>query len=256
MNRTDILITVAFSTIILSLSSCSSEMASKSSVLSAVIPSSASAAKNADLDKPSQEVTLMTDDGLRIASSLYRTGSPFGVILVHQMAMDRSSYDFLVKDLTKKYDVIAIDLRGHGKSQGDRDKFETRDYQSMINDLSAAAKELGKDDMAVIGASIGANHALGLAVMDPRIKTAILLSPGLDYHQVKIEALAKTVSVPVLAIAARNDDYSVQAVNTIASINPKIEAKIYGGSPHGTEIFKENPGMKADILAWLKINLG
>lgn len=38
--------------------------------------------------------------------------------------------------------------------------------------------------MALVGASIGANYALRALAADEKLRGAVLLSPGLDYHGV------------------------------------------------------------------------
>ena len=56
----------------------------------------------------------------------------------------------------------------------------------LIKERKAAA-----DKISFVGASIGANLSLQYISEHPEFKTAVLLSPGLDYRGVKTEPLAK-----------------------------------------------------------------
>lgn len=84
-------------------------------------------------------------------------------------------------------------MRGHGKSvnqNGTFQSFTPNDFNKMKLDVKAAKqflvtqKGINPKNIAIVGASIGANVALKYAAVDPSIKAVVLLSPGLHYKGV------------------------------------------------------------------------
>ena len=87
-----------------------------------------------------KDVELKTKDGILIRGSLYENEDKSkGVILLHQFRRDRTSWnDFVFRLLTGGYNVLAVDFRGHGKSEGDYNTFKKEDFVNMILDAEAA----------------------------------------------------------------------------------------------------------------------
>ena len=106
------------------------------------------------------------------------------------------------------------------------------------------------NNVAIIGASIGANIALNYAVKDDSVKAIILISPGLDYRGVKTEETIKQFKNPILIIASQDDSYSADSSKTLNSLNKNSELKIYDGSLHGTDLFGKSDVEKV-MIEWL-----
>jgi alpha-beta hydrolase superfamily lysophospholipase len=63
------------------------------------------------------------------------------VIITHGIAEHSSRYDYFVKKLNESsYDVFTYDLRGHGRSGGDKGKVDS--FKDFINDLHEIVKYL------------------------------------------------------------------------------------------------------------------
>src|SRR6266849_2861657 len=75
-------------------------------------------------------------------------------------------------------------------------------------------------------AAIGANGALLFAAEEPRVRCAVLLSPGLDYHGVTTEAAIAQMKRPVLLVASEEDEYSAQSARRLERLAPGPKAKI------------------------------
>ena len=194
-----------------------------------------------------------------------------GVLLLHQMGGSRADWNALTPKLTGAgYSVLATDLRGHGESltvTGTRrthEKFTAMDYLGMVDDAREALgflrKQPGVDArrIAIIGASIGANCALLTAAQDPVVKTAVLLSPGSDYHKILTDPVARTCGRPVLLVASEGDAYSVESAKRLSLLMGGDEEalKLYSGSAHGAGIFASHgEELTGAILAWLKEKL-
>jgi len=185
-------------------------------------------------------------------------------------AVKESWSDFAGKLQAEHYQVLAIDLRGHGESSGGPDGFKNfsdEQHQKSMLDVDAGIKFLetkgvNKNNLALIGASIGANLALRSLIENKEIKKAILLSPGLDYRGIKTEPLAvKLFSDQKLMLVGSNNDFqsNSKALQKIFSAAPdgikqNIKTIIYQKAGHGTDIFKqtEEPDLEKTILEWLK----
>ena len=85
---------------------------------------------------------LKTSDGLNIAGDHYAVKNRPGVILLHMMPADKSSWaGFALKLNEAGFGALAIDLRGHGESDGGPDgfrDFSDEDHQKSIMDVRAA----------------------------------------------------------------------------------------------------------------------
>src|SRR3989338_7599931 len=95
--------------------------------------------------------TLTTEDNKQIAYSFYPaakgTGGT-GAVLLHQLRKDRHDFDVFGPKLRDAgFSVIAIDVRGHGESDGNWQQFSNADFQKVGLDI-AAAKEFLKQQGA------------------------------------------------------------------------------------------------------------
>lgn len=205
---------------------------------------------------PGEEVTLVTSDRVRISGTIYPSNSSEGVVLLPMLRHDRTSYAPIILSLTKKYAVIAIDMRGHGKSSGDLKQFGPADFAGMEKDVEAARRALGKDNVAIIGASIGANAGLMYAARDPSVKSVIMLSPGLDYRGVAIKKTMASFNRPAHLFASRGDEYSYKSVQELAKANNHSSVQTYPGQLHGTDLFTSGTGIEEIILNILSIDFG
>lgn len=199
--------------------------------------------------------TATTIDGHTIAYKMYKNPGKPGVILLHMLGRTRTDWNSVAEWLQGiGYAVITLDLRGHGQSSGNYQQFTPLDYNAMVNDVLAAKNVLGINRadvsrLSIIGASIGANIALQYAKDDPDVKTAVLLSPGLDYRGVKTSTV--TTDIPLLIVASMDDQYSTESSQAIADNNAYTELKLYQNAGHGTNMFQQ-PDLAPTILDWLK----
>jgi len=225
-----------------------------------------------------EKIDFKTSDGAKIVGLFYRPerlrmkNVPV-VLLLHQLGGSKADYyDFVPDILAEGYCALAIDLRGHGEStningvsRSWRDFNET-DFRKMSYDVISAVRwlderrEVNSDRIAIIGASIGANLALNYAVNDRRVRTVILLSPGLDYRGVKTLSSAKNYGTRAIMIAVSSgDEPSGSDSRTLYEIfeptaNPP-KLKMYEGDLHGTSILNGGLGLGMIIIAWLGNNL-
>jgi pimeloyl-ACP methyl ester carboxylesterase len=210
-------------------------------------------------EKTVSDIDLETGDGVRIRGTHYAPGlgqAP-GVVLLHMLGRQRSDWDAFARQLQEAgYAVLAIDLRGHGESEGRRDwQAMTQDAESAIAYLRSRP-EIDGDRIALIGASIGANIVLNAAANDPQIKGAALLSPGLDYRGVTTEDAVKMLGDrPLLIVASEEDSYAADSARTLADMADSAQLLMLSQQGHGTRMLGKDNGLESAILDWLRQTL-
>ncbi len=217
-----------------------------------------------------EKIFLKTKDGVKIATDLYDVEKPIGwLILSHMMPATKESYeDLAIKLQNAGYENIAIDLRGHGKSDGGPKgffNFLDEDHQKSILDIQAAVDYLIKernatpDKISLIGASIGANLSLQYIIENSKFQTAILLSPGLNYRGIKTEPFTIKIKPDqkVFLISAKDDNVPQNAEQTkklydLIYENKNKKIQIYETGGHGTDILKNQPNLYNLIIQFIK----
>jgi pimeloyl-ACP methyl ester carboxylesterase len=110
-------------------------------------------------------------DGLRLHYT--RTGGDRPqVVLVHGLSDDGLCWTPVAEALEGEYDLIMVDARGHGRSDGPEQGYGP---QNMAGDLAGVIAGLRLQRPAVLGHSMGAATALVLAGTRPDLVGAILL---------------------------------------------------------------------------------
>jgi len=212
-----------------------------------------------------EKVTFDTADGWTLTATYWFAGpGKPAAVLLHMLPADRHSYDELGPKLAGAgFNTLALDSRGHGESRTyrgatkDFHDFTTAEYISSVEDITAAkgwlaARGADKTRLVLVGASIGANFALIYGARDPDVRGVVLLSPGLDYHGVKTEdAMAGYRPRPAYVVAAEDDADSAACVRRLREIHAGAETVIWERAGHGTNIFRAQPKLQDEIVAWL-----
>jgi alpha-beta hydrolase superfamily lysophospholipase len=201
-------------------------------------------------------VEFVADDGLVIAGTYYPgpTRPAPTALLLHMRGSTKEAWRPFAGALQQAgYNVLAIDLRGQGDTGGKTDwTLAPQDVRTVLARLSALPG-VDPQRIAVIGADIGANLALGACADLPGCKTAVLLSPSLDIEGIQTtDAMKRLGSRPVLIVASRSDTPSVSdsvALDKLAQGNQRLQ--LYDGNAHGTALFSAQPGLAALIVQWL-----
>jgi dienelactone hydrolase len=222
-----------------------------------------------------KSVTLDTADGWRIAGWYWAPASPKGkapgVILLHQFGRDKASWGAIPAQLVKQgYAVVAIDLRGHGESVGPGGQrvapkeLTDPDYTAMLRDVRAADQYLGaqpgvdRERIGIIGASIGADLAIIYLSASRHVRTAVCLSPGLNYHGLKpLEFMQAVDKRPLYLIAGQGDTDSAKAADELSkagTVDGPKSLRLLDGSAHGTDLFAASDGLDKTICSGWMLN--
>ncbi len=128
------------------------------------------AAEGVTLPPAANEQEYVDHDGARIWYATY--GSGFPVIMLHGGLGHSGNWGYQVPELVSKgYQVVLIDSRGHGRSTRDERPFR---YDLMATDVAAVMDTLQIEQAALVGWSDGAVIALTLAIQAPERVAGVL----------------------------------------------------------------------------------
>ena len=99
-------------------------------------------------------------------------GDKLPLVLMHGISDDGLCWTPVAEALAGQYDVIMVDLRGHGKSDAPEDGY---DYATMATEVTGLIKGLALENPVVMGHSLGAMTTLTLAALRPDLPRAIIL---------------------------------------------------------------------------------
>src|SRR4051794_19986936 len=104
-------------------------------------------------------------------------GSGRPVVLLHPVGLDLTCFDPLVSEIGPRYQILRVDLRGHGRSPLGSRPAALRDYAGDVHTL---LQQLALGPAAVVGFSFGGMIAQVLALEWPSAVSALVASacPG------------------------------------------------------------------------------
>lgn len=147
--------------------------------------------------------TLEAYDGLELYCEIYKSPAPKGVIIaVHDYGEHIGIYQSIFERCAEQsYTVYAMDLRGHGKSPGDRAFISA--FDDFLDDLDLLlarvrdreAQQAG--NIFLLGQCLGALIAARFAfTRQPRLQGLILCGPLLDLPLTRLERTLMQLSGP------------------------------------------------------------
>lgn len=206
-------------------------------------------------------VVFTSNDGTELAGMLYEASNrpAPGVILVHML--NRSKQDwapFAERMQSAGATVLAIDLRGHGASQG-----SPALLPPMVSDVQAAVAWLAGrpgvrgDSLALVGASLGANLAAVVAADETAIRGVALISPSLDYRGVRIDpsVIKKLEDRPLWLVASTQDPYALRTLKELATGAAPREQRLHGAPAHGMNLLIADSEIGRSLVDWLQRTL-
>ncbi len=207
-------------------------------------------------------VSFQTTDGIALVGTLWETKTTQKppLVLVHQFARDRHTYDAFAQEAFKRgYTVLSFDVRGFGESTMKNNSrisfssFVESDFRKIAGDVLSARQFLSADSILVVGASIGANSALNYGVLDSGASGLVLLSPGENFKGIDTNSSAEENGVALFVIASKEDQYSVESSQHIFDVSPLADKKLLllENAGHGTDMLIRNASLSKNVLDWL-----
>jgi len=98
-------------------------------------------------------------------------GPPVAV-LVHAIGLDLTCWTPQIFALSEKFDVVAYDLLGHGRSTAPLTGY---DLDSLAADLAAVIRSTGSPSAHIMGLSVGGMIAQTLAITQPELVRSLII---------------------------------------------------------------------------------
>ncbi|ANS76906.1 peptidase S15 [Paenibacillus yonginensis] len=216
----------------------------------------------------SREVQTTSIDGLRLNAQLFLPypGSKRWAIIAHGYTMSlRSSLQFGALFEEKGFNLLLIDHRRHGKSQGKYTTYgflEKHDLEAWVNWL---LEQYGRDiQIGLHGQSLGGATVLEyLSMADPAVKFAVADCPYSDLNKLIRYQLAKIIRLPSFPfIRLLNRELQTKAGFRLEQVSPIRSVKqttlpvlfIHGSADRyvppamSQEMFEAKPGPKRLVL--------
>lgn len=166
-------------------------------------------------DAPRNDGATAPDSGARLetstgtaevnGASLYyeKRGSGVPVLLLHGFTLDTRMWDSQFESLSRSYQVIRYDMRGHGKSSGARAADGGPFSFSQAADVAGLMDALQLDDAHIVGLSMGGYVAYEFAVDHPdRVRTLTVIDSAWRYDPARTSDFQTRVVGYVTAAAA------------------------------------------------------
>jgi len=130
----------------------------------------------------SEPVTVATSaDGVEIVFSNQGKGDP-AILLVHGWTNNNTIWDLQVPVLAEKYQVIAVDLAGHGQSGNNRSKWT---MSAFGEDIAAVVNAAKLEDVILVGFSMGGPAILEAAKLLPDQVSGLILVDAIKNPETK-----------------------------------------------------------------------
>ena len=209
-----------------------------------------------------EPVILQTSDGVRLAGAYHAADQLRGqALLLHMMPATKESWSAFASRLSARgIASLAIDLRGHGASDGGPEGYKDFDdaaHQAKRLDVEAGLAWLRAKagaPIVVAGASIGANLAFRALAEHEDVRAAMALSPGLDYRGVTTEdALAGLrVGQKLFLAASAEDARSMECLAALDAAAPgRADIRRLDGAGHGTAMLERDQAFFDAAVEWL-----
>lgn len=199
---------------------------------------------------------LRTEDGVSLAGTYVESSrhpSP-GIVLLHMLT--RTHDDWAAAGLRLAdagYAVLAIDFRNGGNAGQDALELDVRAAKAFLQERP----DIVPHAIGIAGASIGANIAVIDGADDPNVQSIALLSPGLDYQNLRTEAPMKKFGArPALLVSSTKDPYAWHSVRALAAIGSGArEVRLTDVLGHGTVLLSKDPDLAGALVDWFRRTL-
>ena len=181
----------------------------------------------------------ISSGGVDIHYEVHGEGEPT-LVFIHGWSCDRSYWQAQVEYFAKQYQVITIDLAGHGESGTNRSEWNLRDYGT---DVVSVVNALQLEKLVLVGHSLGGHVALEAASL---MQEKVLMVIGAD----SLHDLSATFSEEeMMALSqAMETDFRATAEDMVRSQMFLPEANISLIEAVASDIGSAPPAIAIDTL--------
>ena len=109
-------------------------------------------------------------NGVDLYYETHGSGEP--VLLIHGLGSSTQDWEPQIPDLSKQFEVITFDVRGHGRSSKPEQRYSVKLF---ADDTAALIRALGIGPTHVVGISMGGMIAFQLAVDAPELLRSLVI---------------------------------------------------------------------------------
>ena len=232
-------------------------------LLGLAVPSYAAGKKEANIK---HKIEFVTKDKFILSGDLYianqKTNKPL-VVALHSFSLNSKAWSDLAQNLRLKgYNVLAMDLRGHGRSiynenlkLKSRYRFTKKDWQKLPNDVMESINyvksnypAINCNDIIFVGADIGASAGVlaGVNFKKQPIKF-IIISPMIDFKGLYIPVQIANYTDTRFFILLSKSDKVLFKLHT--KQDPLIKTYQIGGP--GNQLIRSNKNAIDDIVNFI-----
>ena len=212
------------------------------------------------------KIEFVTRDKFILVGDLYladsQTDKPL-VVCLHSFSMNAQAWKKMAENLRLKgYNVLAMDLRGHGRSVYNenlklksRYYYKKEDWQKLPKDVVDSVKyvkanypKVNCNDIIIVGADIGASvAAIGSISLKYSPQKMILISPMLQFKGLKMPVRTKKfVDTKIMMVLAKTD----RIIMNFESKNPPLIKRYQVGGP-GNKLIDANKDAYDEIIKFI-----
>lgn len=172
---------------------------------------------------------FVDNDGVNIYYEVEGEGDP--LVLQHGLIMNLKGfrrYGYTEK-LRKKYRLILIDARGHGRSDKPHESDAYR-LRNFVNDIVAVLDEIGVERSHFLGYSMGGSIGLGIGIYSPdRFRSLIIGGMGMEETDSKEEINRRRAFIDVFREGMKATVAWFERI--YGALSPELREDVMGNDP-------------------------
>jgi 2-succinyl-6-hydroxy-2,4-cyclohexadiene-1-carboxylate synthase len=150
------------------------------------------------IHNPQLSSAIETSPATDISYHVTETGVGDPLVLLHGFTGSGESWADVTDQLSHRFRVIRIDLPGHGRTPAPPDPARCT-LQLVASDIATRLRDLGSTPAHLVGYSMGARLALGIALLHPYAVRTLILESGSPGLATEAERAARRVLDEALA---------------------------------------------------------
>jgi len=210
-----------------------------------------------------EAIALRAPDGTALSAAWHapaRTAP--AVLLVHMLTRSHAEWDLTAEALNVSgFGVLAIDLRGHGASEGSSGALAAmqQDVQAGLDWLKTRP-DVVPGRLGIVGASLGSTLAVLVAAADSTVRSVALLSPAAEYRGLRCETAMRRYAErggATMLVASTGDPYALRTAHHFEAMGtgPRDLRVVDGTNAHGTTLLHTRPDLVTSLVDWFRRSL-
>lgn len=210
-----------------------------------------------------ETIALRASDGTALSAAWHAPAHPApAVLLVHMLTRTHAEWDLTAEALNVSgFGVLAIDLRGHGASEGSSGALAPmqQDVQAGLDWLKTRP-DVVSGRLGIAGASLGTTLTVLVAAADSTVRSIALLSPASEYRGLRCEPAMRRYAErggAMMLVASTGDPYALRTAHHFESMGtgPRDLRVVDGINAHGTTLLTARPDLVASLVDWFRRSL-